>query len=102
MTHMDIKLPGGETPTSKAEREDNRLDILFLLPVNEHKQRSPLVHLHNGLSALPSFVLGRIAFQAHGERKPCQWLGSVCPLSPSREVSLLPSFATLMDFSLKF
>ena len=54
-----------ETPASR-EHEDTHLGILFLLPVKEHKQRSPLVHLHDDLSPPPSFVLDRLHFRLRG------------------------------------
>ena len=55
-----------ETPASRGEHEDTHLGISSLLPMKEHKQRSPLVHLHDGLSSPPSFVLGQTAFQTRG------------------------------------
>ena len=52
-----------ETAASRGEHEDTHLGILFLLPTKGHKQRSPVVPLHDDLSSPPSFVLGQIAFR---------------------------------------
>ena len=52
-----------ETAASRGEHEDTHLGILFLLPTKGHKQRSPVVPLHEDLSSPPSFVLGQIAFR---------------------------------------
>ena len=55
-----------ETPASRGEHEDTHSGILFLLPMKGHKQRSPLVPLHDDLSSPPSSVLGQIAFRLGG------------------------------------